>query len=621
MSGIVGIVNLDGAPVDRPLLERMTGFMAFRGPDAQGIWVDGPVGFGHTMFRTTFEAENERQPCTLDGRVWITADARVDGREDLVRLLAGKGRDDLKNATDPELILHAYHAWGENCVEHLIGDFAFAIWDERRKGLFCARDHFGVKPLFYARVDDVLVLSNALDCIRLHPEVSDELNDQAIGDFLLFDFNQEPSTTSFKDISRLPAAHTLTWSDGRLEVRRYWTLPIDEEARYRRPGDYVERFRELLRTAVVDRLRTDRVGIFMSGGLDSSSLAVTAQQVLSQGERSFELRAHTVVYDRLIPDRERHYAGLVAQSLGIPIDYLIGDDYRLYERSDCPETRMPEPVHNPLLALHVDRFCQAATFGPIVLSGQGPDALFRFPMQPHLIAQFKQGHWSRVLSDAAHWFLAHGRLPRLDLRGRLRRIVGKDPYSSPYPSWLNPAFEARLKLRERWAAHEDDRPAAIHPVRSDAYRIVTDLFWSGLFESESVGVTRQPVEVRYPFFDLRVVRYLLSVPQIPWCVNKTLLRSAMRGTLPDVVRLRPKTPLAGEPVSALLRRGDRPAISLLERSPLFDDYVDSDSFLNQQFATPLYWTALRPYSLDRWLLSLPRPQFSFLKEASHAEFE
>ena len=139
MSGIVGIVNLDGTPVDRPLLEKMTDFMALRGPDARGIWLDGHIGFGHTMLRTTWESANEQQPCSLDGQVWITADARVDGRADHVQMLAAKGCDDLKNATDPELILHAYQAWGESCVEHMLGDFAFAIWDGHRRRLFCAQ--------------------------------------------------------------------------------------------------------------------------------------------------------------------------------------------------------------------------------------------------------------------------------------------------------------------------------------------------------------------------------------------------------------------------------------------------------------------------------------------------
>ena len=139
MSGIVGIINLDGRPVSRELLRRMTDFMIYRGPDAQEIWSAGPVGFGHAMLRTTRESLKESQPLSLDGEIWITADARIDGREELIGKLESKVAADLGDVTDVELILRAYNVWGEGCLEHLIGDFAFAIWDQRERRLFCAR--------------------------------------------------------------------------------------------------------------------------------------------------------------------------------------------------------------------------------------------------------------------------------------------------------------------------------------------------------------------------------------------------------------------------------------------------------------------------------------------------
>src|SRR5438552_13183588 len=195
MSGIVGIVNFEGAPVDRALLRRMTDFMTFRGPDEQRIWVDGNVGFGHTLLRTTFESEHEHQPFTLDGRVWIVADARVDAQADLIAKLASRGEEVERGVPDVELLLRAYLAWGEDCVDHLLGDFAFAIWDGPKRRLFCARDHLGVKPFFYAASSSCVILSNTLNALRLHPSVSDALNELAIGDFLLFDFNQDAATT------------------------------------------------------------------------------------------------------------------------------------------------------------------------------------------------------------------------------------------------------------------------------------------------------------------------------------------------------------------------------------------------------------------------------------------
>src|SRR3990172_1885650 len=249
MSGICGIVNLDGAPVERQLLRHMTAFMAFRGPDAQDVWVDGRVGLGHTMLRTTFESEREQQPFSLDGKVRITADARIDGRDQLKRKLEAEDCTGLAAATDPELILHAYRAWGEDCVQHLIGDFAFAIWDGPRQRLFCARDHFGVKPFFYARVGQCLVFSNTLNCMRRHPAVSDTLDDLAIADFLLFETFQDPGATAFADIRRLPPAQRLTWSAKGLQLGCYWAMPTDLGVRYRAGGDYIEQFRELLAMA------------------------------------------------------------------------------------------------------------------------------------------------------------------------------------------------------------------------------------------------------------------------------------------------------------------------------------------------------------------------------------
>ena len=262
MSGIVGILNLDGSPVDGNLLARLTDFLAFRGPDARETWSQGAVGLGHALFQTVEDTRPDSQPLSLDGKVWITADARIDGRAELRQELSRHGCHDLEEATDAELILHSYLVWGEECVKHLLGDFAFAIWDGHRRRLFCARDHFGIRPFYYAQVGNCLIFSNTLNCVRMHPQVSDRLNDLAIADFLLFDCNQDQATTTFADIQRLAPAHYLTWQEGNLRLGRYWNLPlIDRPLRYSHPQDYVEHFKALLTQAVADRLRTRRVGL------------------------------------------------------------------------------------------------------------------------------------------------------------------------------------------------------------------------------------------------------------------------------------------------------------------------------------------------------------------------
>src|SRR5260221_9164426 len=175
MSGIVGMLNLDGGPVDGRLLSRMTEYLTFRGPDRQHVHVAKNAGLGHALLKVTEESEHDDQPLTLDGRQWIVADARVDRRQELIAELRARDQRALSaDATDAELILRAYAVWGEECVAHLLGDFAFAVWDEARQRLFCARDHLGVKPFFYARLERTVVISNTLDCIRLHPAVSRE---------------------------------------------------------------------------------------------------------------------------------------------------------------------------------------------------------------------------------------------------------------------------------------------------------------------------------------------------------------------------------------------------------------------------------------------------------------
>jgi len=261
MSGIAGIINVDGAPVDRDLLSRMTKFMSFRGPDGQDTWIDGNVGFAHALLRTS---DGVGPAFTAGDDVWIAADARIDGGENT-------------ESTAGERILRAYEQWGETCVDHLIGDFAFAIWDKRLRRLFCGRDHFGVKPFFYARVGNSFIFGNTLNVLRLDRRVSDELNEGAVNDYLDHGLNQDLASTIFRDVNRLPAAHALSLANGSISTRCFWTPTVKREIRFREQREYVERFDELLTTAVKDRLRTDRVSISMSGGLDSTSLAAIAR--------------------------------------------------------------------------------------------------------------------------------------------------------------------------------------------------------------------------------------------------------------------------------------------------------------------------------------------------------
>ena len=606
MSGIAGIVNLDGAPVDHGVLRRLGECLAYRGPDALAIWSDGAVGFAHALLRTKAESAPALQPASLDGQVWITADARVDGREELTGKLAarGVGVNSLRTATDAELILHVYAVWGEECLEHLLGEFAFAIWDGRRRRLWCARDHFGVKLFYYAHAGASLIFSNTLEGVQAHPQISDQLNDLAIADFLLFGYNQDLATTSFTAIRRLPPAHTLEWSQGMLRTRRYWTLPVDEVIRYRRAGEYVEHFRALLRAAVTDRLPDARAGVLMSGGLDSTSVAAVARQVLAERGQPFDLRAYTVDYRPLIADEEGNYAQLAAEALGLPVQLLSGADCAPYERWDEPELRKPEPLHEPLAALQYDQLRQVAAHSRVALSGDGGDAILHGQSWPYLVGLARQRKFGRLITEVGGYILSHGRIPPplAGFRTRLRRWLGQQEEKPPCPDWLNSDLERHLGLRERW--EEVNRPSAqIHPVRPAAYATLTGPLWPAIFESQDPGVTRVPVEISAPLFDLRLVRFALALPPVPWGVDKELLRVAMRGVLPEAVRRRPKMPLAGDPLAALCRRKGWRGPEESTPAPALSRYVDLNRLpkVTGSESTEALWVGSRYLSLNYWL--------------------
>ena len=603
MSGIVGILNLDGSPVDGGLLDRMTAYLGFRGPDGQRAWGRKNVGLGHTLLRVTEETGREAQPFTLDDQRWIVADARIDARQGLIADLRTRGQQDVAfDATDVELILRAYAVWGEDCVSRLLGDFTFAVWDEPRQRLFCARDQLGVKPFFYAQLGQTVLFSNTLDCIRLHPGVSRELNDAAIADFLLFGVNQEIDATSFRDIRRLPPAHSLTWSNAMAQCRRYWTLPVEEPIHFKRAHEYSDRFTELLRDALRDRLRTRRVGVFMSGGIDSTTLAATSLSLLRECSSDFFLQAITSVYDRLIPDTERHYAGLVAEYLNIPIRYDVRDDETSIADWDQVSVHTPEPVDNPPAFAAGVEFLKAMTPQTrLFLYGEGPDNTLRYEWRPyvsHLVARRRAIRLVRALSSD---LFMHRRVPLL---ASIRQLTGarahRKRWREPFPDWLNEEFAERCGCRERW---EDKQrtTSSPHPVRPLGYDGLAATRWQPLFDDCDINGALTHCEIQHPFLDLRLVRYMLAVPAMPWCRNKLLIRRSMRTALPRDVLTRKKSTI---PVSPDFKRVLATGLPRLVPSLDLLRYVNPAKTTGMPKSSLELRAALRPLGLNYWLRNL-----------------
>src|SRR6266404_2639751 len=485
----------NGAPMERALLQSLVDFLAYRGPDGRESWMEGSVGLGHAMFRTTRESLEESQPASLEGRFWIVADARLDSREELAGELKRSGRVVRPSAPDSELLLHAYAAWGTPCVEHLRGDFSFAIWDARNKQLFCARDHFGIKPFYYSQKGDLFLFSNTLNCLRLHPEVSGELNEAAIGDFLLFGLNCDNATTSFRDIQRLPPGHSLSISTEGLKIRRYWTPPTDGRTRYSKPEEYVENFQSLLKAAVADRLRTDRVGILMSGGLDSSSVAALAKEVSAKGAQITDIRCYTHVFESLIPDREGEYAREVGEFLRLPVKFITSDQTQLFEGWDDPEFSLPEPVEDPLFAGFLDSCRNVSADCRVLLSGEGVDNLLSFQMWPYADDLRRRGEWQRLLTEMTNYLWVRP-FPWRGIRARFLRLLGKEPDLPVFPQWLAADFAQRMKLQERWKEWgEHPKLTFEHPIHPKAHASLSLPQWTQMFEQENAGWTPYPLEV------------------------------------------------------------------------------------------------------------------------------
>lgn len=603
MSGICGIVHLDGAPCVPGELERLTTFLDARGPDAHRTWTRGQAGFGHTLLRTTDGGEADPQPCTLDGEVWLTSDARIDGREELARELHAAGRHVSTGASDAILILQAYHAWGTDCARHLIGDFAFALWDGRNKRLFCARDHFGVKPFFYASVNGCFVFSNTLNGVRVHPKISSRLDELAIADFLLFERNQDPGSTVYADVRRLAPATCLTATASGVDARRYWTLPFDARVQYRDAGEYVERFDGLLQAAVADRIRTDRVSVMMSGGMDSAGVAAASAR-LPQSLRPRSLHANTTVYDKLIPDEERFYAGLVAEQLGMTIEYRSLDHYALYERHGELDAYLPEPFHDPLAVVALDLTRDAASHGRVVLTGYDGDALFSESPRPYFGQLLRERRFGRFLASATRFALSERKIFPAGTLASLNPLAGPATrWREPYPAWLNPDFERRLLLPERFAQYIDATPVG-HPVRPFAFKTFDYLMrHSTFFDRSDPGCTGQHVEYRHPLLDVRLIEHCLSLPPYPWCRGKKILRSSMRDALPQRVLARPKTPLGACPYHERLKQDASSWVDRFDASTATSAFVARDKIPATRHEADPYnaWVNLRPLSLDLWL--------------------
>lgn len=567
MCGIIGALAFENSshPIEEAWLSRMRDVLAHRGPDGAGTWIDEArvVGLGHRRLAIIDPTPAAAQPmASADGRFRLVFNGEIYNHAELRRELLGLGRTRWQtDHSDTEVLLQAFEHWGAECLEHLRGMFAFAIWDARTEELFLARDRIGIKPLYYSLRNEGLTFASEIKAILQAPGQEAAIDEAAFVDYLSFLTTPAPSTL-FRGIHKLRAGCTLRVTRaGCVQEQRYWDILERAEALDGTPRpELVARLREELRTSVALRKVADvPVGVFLSGGVDSSTNAV----LFSEGETR-PVRTFSIGYDReyaSYPSELRH-AREVAQSLGAEHHELVlsARDVaaflpRMAELQDEP---LADPVCVPVY--YVSQLARSNGV-KVCQVGEGADELFcGYPSWRQAI---RLESWNR-------WPVPNT-LKRLG--GATLKTMGKD--ESAYYEWLR-----RGTSREPvfWGGAEGFRPTGLQRLMSAELRETSGsrtgwdtigplwrdfqarsrdtapLQWMTYLDLQlrlpelllmrvdkmSMGVS---LEARVPFLDHRLVEFAFGIPAAEKTrggVLKGLLKEAVRGLIPDSVIDRPK---------------------------------------------------------------------------------
>ena len=640
MGGIAGLFHLNASPVNEKLLQQMIAVAGRRrGSDKVGNLVDAPIGMGHCQFYTTEESYWEQQPLSDEsGQSCIVCDGRVDNREELIAQLAINDKDRI--ITDPELILAAYKKWGFDCPNQIVGDFAFAIWDKKQQRLFCARDYAGVRPLFYVLVDQTFIFGSTIEQFYQHPLLSAQLDDEYMANFLISQVTGPLNTpgTAIKHIRRLPPACYL-WAN-RNEISppiEYWNTMDIKEVQCSNPTDSAEGFRELFRSAVKCNIRNKGpVASELSGGLDSSSIVSMAADLYQNGEvPSNGFIALSKGFNSFSEADETKYQQAVIEKYNL-ISRRIPTDDRLFmqntESGLCPDE--PYGVFLTYDEQHVTPVAAKEFGATVLLTGIGGDEFLQgYPL--YLADLLWSGKlktfstevkkWSRTRNMSHLYALAEfGIKPKVPqfLHSFLGTLLRRSPefwYSFDeftglaIPEWIDKRFAQDMALTERIRDLTPDKNCQKASMILE-YRALRD---STSVQGVQVVCAPLSVEIRQPYFDKRLVEYVMGLP-MPYkvtvgedgtLIRKLLIRNGLKGILPECIRTRRGEPdfgrhaLAGLQVALpkLLMQLDQDNIEVVRRG-----YVDGKIFREVLSQWMLgYWERLggmvNTLSLELWL--------------------
>ncbi|MBI4536540.1 MAG: asparagine synthase (glutamine-hydrolyzing) [candidate division NC10 bacterium] len=533
------------------MLEQMVGVLAHRGPDDEGVWVGPEVGLGMRRL-SIIDLAGGRQPMTNeDGSLHIVFNGEIYNHRDLRGDLESRGHL-FRTRSDTEAILHLYEEAGEHCVETLRGMFAFAIWDAGRRRLFLARDRMGKKPLFYWQRDGLFLFASEIKALLCHPEAGGNIDWEAFHHYLAFGYT--PADRSiFSDICKLPPGHRATFRQGSLAVERYWGLPQGEFVPAPSPAEAAARIRHILREAVRLRLESDvPLGVFLSGGIDSSAVVATMREVTSQRIATFSIgfgpsapSFNELPYARAVARRFEtdHHEEILAPKA---VD-LLTPIVRQFDEPFADSSAIPTYVVAQATARHVK----------VALSGIGGDETFAgyprylgvrlaewYARTPGWLRSPVSSIGSRLISDtdaSRNW----GDWVRRFARG------AEESMPDRYIGWTRFFREAELErlvapeVRARWisdveAAQRDAYATHGHDgVVDGAFRIdlATYLPDDLLTMADRMSMAHS-LELRAPFCDHGVIEESLRIPpavKLPGFRLKGLLKQAFAALLPPEV--------------------------------------------------------------------------------------
>jgi len=376
MCGICGIITCDrNELIDKQIIKKMTDTLKHRGPDDSGIYIstvcEGNIqaGLGHRRLSIIDLAGGHQPMANEDETIWISYNGEIYNHAELRKTLE-KCRHKYRTVSDTETIIHLYEEYGEDCVHKLRGMFAFAIWDDINKKLFIARDRLGIKPLYYYAKDGLFIFASEIKGILASGMVPINMNISSLPEYFTFGYisNQE---TMFKEIQKLLPGHTLMWEKDDIRIQQYWDMKFVDDGNYKEDAYYYQRFIELFEESVQMRLMSDvPLGVFLSGGLDSSSIAAVMAKYVSEPIKTFSVGFEQQYYS------EFDYAREVAQHIGAEHYEVVLKPNDFFDSLPKLIWHEDEPIKAPpsVALYYVAKLARENV--KVVLTGEGSDELF-----------------------------------------------------------------------------------------------------------------------------------------------------------------------------------------------------------------------------------------------------